>query len=1017
MIFKKRSNSMLQYAKTKAKLEEFSIDKEDYPKFPINSNELSFPTVYVLSKYSESLLTENLEETNALYSELEFVSQYFDAVLNSKDRTDYNIDFLLSGAASYFLSDDFGSAKVLIAQINNSRLSHSISRLLVMLLKHILLQATISTDVLEVKESKAFASAIKHYFANGDRQEEIIEVLDSLRDTVYIGNNISDIYYFDILYAITKKIIDDSAWKLLPLYSELEANIWKEYLSAYKSISILWPAQKIIGEYGVLAGQNAIVQLPTGVGKTKSIELIIRSTFLSNRANVVVIIAPLRALCNEISHDLHFVFDKTITINQFSDVLQDDFRFDIENNKKYIIICTPEKLNYLMHHNEEILLSVGLFIFDEAHMFDDFGRGAIYELLVSEIKKYIKYEVQLVLLSAVLSNADQISEWMFGDNGVVANSSSIKTTLKSIGFISSDTNLYYYNNTKMENFDFFVHKSIVVEPLKLLGKETKAREFPNNNSNDVAIYYAIRQCNNGGVAIYVNRTDSVKTIIKRVIEIEKRGYNVQNLLENSEESEIHKLYNIISLHYGKDYVYSCGALLGVFPHYSDVANGVRLSIEHALRNKKIRFIVCTSTLAQGVNVPIKYLLITNFKVSKNSMQIRNFQNLIGRTARSGIYTEGSIIVTDTKFHDNRHLFKGGGVYRWNECAEMFDPTNSEACGSSILSVVKKLVVDYNTAYNGAKIAEFIIENYCEESCFTNLANRLVTAYFKKKGDNTNNDIFAMIMGRKAILENIENYLCYAFSLKEQVDYIEYSSELCRETLAYALANENEKLLLLKLFNCICNKILLSGELEDLEFYSKVMLGVDSAKAIAKWLDANYPLLALSNENELLKEIVGLFFSLNNNFLVSRQDAAIIANMWIESKSYYEIYNKLQDLKLYYKIKKIEKVCSNISYHLSFIVGNILDLVKEKYEDLEMVDTLTLLQKKLKYGVKTHTEVTICENIFDDRIIAKGIRKIIQNTEITDDIKEYLKFSREDITLYLDNFPSYFINRFTSFIKS
>ena len=63
---------------------------------------------------------------------------------------------------------------------------------------------------------------------------------------------------------------------------------------------MVWPAQRLIGEKGILNGKNAIVQLPTGVGKTKSIELIVRAMFVGT-GNTALIVAPLRALCNEIS--------------------------------------------------------------------------------------------------------------------------------------------------------------------------------------------------------------------------------------------------------------------------------------------------------------------------------------------------------------------------------------------------------------------------------------------------------------------------------------------------------------------------------------------------------------------------------------------------------------------------------------------------------------------------------------------------------------------------------------------
>src|SRR5699024_9764447 len=134
------------------------------------------------------------------------------------------------------------------------------------------------------------------------------------------------------------------------------------------SIKMLWPAQRLIAEKGILRGENAIVQLPTGVGKTKSIELIIRAAFLSHRAHTAIIVAPLRALCNEITMDMHRSFSKEVKINQFSDVLQNDF-FNLfsDNDQKQILICTPEKLSYILHHDTNFLNLIDLFIFDEGH--------------------------------------------------------------------------------------------------------------------------------------------------------------------------------------------------------------------------------------------------------------------------------------------------------------------------------------------------------------------------------------------------------------------------------------------------------------------------------------------------------------------------------------------------------------------------------------------------------------------------------------------------------------------------
>ena len=90
--------------------------------------------------------------------------------------------------------------------------------------------------------------------------------------------------------------------------------------------------------------------------------------------------------------------------------MQDDYESKIAVNDKKIIICTPEKLSYIIHHQNDYLDSIDLFVFDEGHMFDDRTRGAAYELLITYVKQHLSYNQQCVLLSAVLPNAQQIKE-------------------------------------------------------------------------------------------------------------------------------------------------------------------------------------------------------------------------------------------------------------------------------------------------------------------------------------------------------------------------------------------------------------------------------------------------------------------------------------------------------------------------------------------------------------------------------------------------------------------------------
>lgn len=318
MILSNTSGYMLKYQKAKAKLVEYDIPQKDYPKFPLNSNELSYPVIYILSRYAESVIENNVVESEEFSPHLLVASQYFDAAVGSKDRTVYDVDFLLSGAAAYFLSNDFGSAKVLCSEFfgRMNPDTNAPQKIMGSLLGYLLLNQELHiSDDTPVGEK--VCRSLLAYYNTGEGMEEIQSLLSEYRKEIYENDNPMEIYFVDILCAVITVALSRSSWILLPRYSELDQSLWSTYLKGPKAPKMLWPAQQLIGEKGILSGQSAIVQLPTGVGKTKSIELIIRSSFSSDRATTAIIVAPLRALCNEIANDMVSAFGDEVLVNQF----------------------------------------------------------------------------------------------------------------------------------------------------------------------------------------------------------------------------------------------------------------------------------------------------------------------------------------------------------------------------------------------------------------------------------------------------------------------------------------------------------------------------------------------------------------------------------------------------------------------------------------------------------------------------------------------------------------------------
>lgn len=1013
MIFGNNSKYMLKYQKAKAKLVEFSVLPENYPRFNLNSNELSYPSTYIISRYAECIIENNLAEINELSSELLFAAQYYDAALNSKDRTQYDLDFILSGAATYFFADDYGSAKVLSKKANEY-LKNSDNRnpqKLLLCLFQLLFENDRPQYTKEIDSFAKINNRIIDYFVKGLKISELLRILNDYRLEVYNNDIPDEVFYVDILIAIIKISIRDSSWILLPKYSGLLPDQWNSYLSKKNSVKILWAAQKLIGEQGILTGNNAVVQLPTGVGKTKSIELIIRSAFLSKRATTAIVVAPLRALCNEISYDLNISFHNEAIINQISDVLQDDYESKNTDNENRIIICTPEKLSYIIHHQNDYLDTIDLFVFDEGHMFDDRTRGATYELLITYVKQHLSNNQQCVLLSAVLPNSQQIKEWIFADNGVLATDSNIRTTPKSIGFTSATRDIVFFTDSTDQE-DYFIPR--VLKPVKIKRKKNEKidRLFPDlSKPYDVAIYYALQLSPNGGIAIYLNKQTYIKSVFNRIIDLIERDVNFTNLSIRSDKDEIERLSNYIGEYYGNEHYYTKVSRIGIMPHSAILQNGIKIAVEFAMKKNMVSCVVCTSTLAQGVNIPIRYLLVNSLRVGQDMIKVREFQNLIGRTARSGIYTEGSIIITDNKIYDNRKIKKNGGYYKWEECKTLIDANSMEPCGSSILSLVQKTKIDYESKFPSKHFIEFILNDFDNENVFQEYIKFIYDKYIKKYPKKNTDYYFSIIHNevtfRKSVISQIENYLCMIYSKATAFFESSVALNICRSTLAYTLANDEEKALLEKVFIRIEEKIL-GLSTNKIANYALSMIGIDMSEKIESWINKNQLTDKLFSEGELM-HLVKCFFMETHTIRKCKDDFSTICDLWVEGKTPFEMHTIADN-----DMNDINDVCSKqISYELSFFIGNIRDLLADStglFKD-ELEEQLSLMQKKVKYGVPTLTALSICEKVFYDRLLAIKISDVLEDDDISEDkIITSIRKKKEDIEKLLKGYPKLFRDR-------
>lgn len=545
MLIGDNSKYLLKRVRAKAKLNEYHIPEHLHGEMEKDAKYLLILAIATIGDFSNDIIKNyngidcNIEEHK---KNLQFSSRFFDAYLGAEMYEGEQSYYLLLGAAVYYLCGYNGSSRVLADRIPES-LELNISQI-----DSVLSQILKGKEVEYHFDIEMLSNVVDSY---NDFQRTgttfDFDKLIQLREFMYHKGTDREILFCDVLVAVIYLKIYNSSYRLLPEYTHIEREVWIDILKKGTLIKELWQSQQKLGENGIFAGKSATIQMPTSSGKTKSVALIILSSFLSKRANNAVVVAPFRSLCREISEELQkaFSFSDKIHVNEVSDVMQMDL-LDVllnegETEEKQVFVVTPEKLLFILRQDILFIANIGLIIFDEGHLFDDMSRGITYELLISTIKFYMKDKMQKILISAVIPNAEQVNEWITNGSGVVIKNNIIQTTEKVVGIADIRISrkekkkyayLFFVNPQNPDEEEFFVPRVIGQVPLELKKRESKERLFPEINNdkykNDIAIALSVNLCVNGGTAIFCGKKETANKILNRIIEIKERAFLLSN---------------------------------------------------------------------------------------------------------------------------------------------------------------------------------------------------------------------------------------------------------------------------------------------------------------------------------------------------------------------------------------------------------------------------------------------------------------------------------------------------------
>ncbi len=406
----------------------------------------------------------------------------------------------------------------------------------------------------------------------------------------------------------------------------------KEVLAGI-GICELFPPQEACIQAGVLEGQNILLASPTASGKTLIAELCAMKQVLENGGKVIYL-SPLRALASE----------KFVEFKKYTDVTKPDGRkvavgistgdFDTADNwlERYdVIVTTNEKADSLLRHRAKWMENITAVIADEVHLLNEADRGPTLEIVLARLMQCNPH-IQILALSATVNNVDELAGWL--------NAKPVVTTWRPInlkeGVILQDEIQYKDGESrKIEQETRFTVINMVLNTLRNGGQ---ALIFASTRKNAVS---AAKQVASHMDKVLIPKSGS--KIVRKGLEEQAKGAlerEAQKILDAGEHTQLgDELAELVRC--------------GVAYHHAGLSGAHREIIEQGFKDRKIKVLTATPTLAWGVNLPARTVIIQDYRrfeagLGNYPIPVLDYKQMAGRAGRPKYDKFGeSVIIAKT----------------------------------------------------------------------------------------------------------------------------------------------------------------------------------------------------------------------------------------------------------------------------------------------------------------------------------------------------------------------------------
>jgi helicase len=367
----------------------------------------------------------------------------------------------------------------------------------------------------------------------------------------------------------------------------------------------LYPPQEDAVKAGVLEGKNLVLASPTASGKTLVAELCIIKHVLERHGKAIYL-SPLRALASEKFREFqrYSSIKKPGGGNVRVGISTGDYDSSDQWLGRYdVILSTNEKADSLLRHKAPWMNELSLVVADEVHLLTEHNRGPTLEVVLTRLTE-INPKMQVLALSATVRNAEEVGEWL--------HAGSVTTDWRPVPL-----------------------REGIYQDGQVQFREGNSRVV-SGQANSPALDIALDVVSRGGQALIFSETRRSAVEMGR-----KAALALKGEIPKPEQRSLDAISNRILSSGEKTRLSEALAsqvLTGAGFHHAGLPGPHRGIVEESFREGRIKILAATPTLAAGVNLPARAVIISSYEryepgFGRYPISVLEYKQFCGRAGR------------------------------------------------------------------------------------------------------------------------------------------------------------------------------------------------------------------------------------------------------------------------------------------------------------------------------------------------------------------------------------------------